>query len=223
MLRIQARVTDENGVEKEFTARQNHNESLLGATVTVAAALENIKAALTEVVADLPAEHKIGMITLVTNVDAWVALDQAWQPITGLLEGEQADRQRYADALRANGVATQLEAKSGTMITAGTPLVTLLWLKNERPADYAKMAHFVSFKDFLFHEWFGINATLLKTAASSGLYNLNDNTWDAQGLALTGLTAEVLPNVINDRYVKGNLKVEIAHALGVPVNTRFGW
>ncbi|MBC6498279.1 hypothetical protein H7R52_02595 [Weissella confusa] len=63
---------------------------------------------------------------------------------------------------------------------------------------YTNAAHFMGVLEYVTYRLFGLNIVDEALAARTGYYNVAHKTWDVQALAVTGLTAEQLPEIVAD-------------------------
>lgn len=222
-LQLDVQVTDENGVTTSQTYQSGDDFQDTLKSISVSQAISVINDQLHVAIAKIPAGGKIIDMRVHTTIDEWFVLDELFNPIHSLLDGSDQRAKKYIMAGRSNGIIGQLEAKSGAMITYDSPIAMLLWLKNEEAAIYQSVEHIMSFRDYLIYTWTGANQTVASTAARSGMYNMTTNNWDGQALAFLDLQPEQLPTVVNDKTVKAEFRSEIAHELGINIDTKIVW
>lgn len=222
-LQLDVQVTDENEVmtSQIYRCESSFQDALK--SLPILQAISVINGQLQAAIAKIPAGGKIKDLHVHTTIDEWFVLDELFNPIHTLLDGSDQRAKKYVEAGRANGIIAQLEAKSGAMITYNSPIAMLLWLKNEVGTTYQSIKHIMSFRDYLIYTWTGANQTVASTAARSGMYNMSTNNWDGQALAFLDLQPEQLPAVVHDKTVKADFNSEIAHALGLNIDTKIVW
>lgn len=171
----------------------------------------------------LPGEQDvITEIHFVTGIaNAWVALDEDFTPLTEVISGGDNRAAKYVDALMLNGIGGQLQRKAGIPMTATEPLVLTLWLKNEQPDVYQTAAHYMGVQEFVLYRLFGINVIDTVHAARTGFYNVETQTWDRQALAVTGLTATHLPQIITTTTINTPLLAQVAAQTNLDAQTTF--
>ena len=87
------------------------------------------------------------------------------------------------------------------------------WLE-ERP-EWGQ-PHFAAIKDFVYHRLTGSWATDQGLASATGLMDTHTQTWDAEALALAGISACQLPELVSPIWAEGKLRPEIAPRCGYP-------
>ena len=139
-----------------------------------------------------------------------VGLDATPTPITPLLTW--ADDHAAEQATRLRDPA--LTRRTGTPMHPMSPLAKLVWWRETDPATFAAVRCWVGVKELVLHALTGELLTDHGTASGTGLRNLDTGAWDAEALALAGLSQERLP-----RLVDGTQTVPLTAQLGLPAGT----
>ena len=112
----------------------------------------------------------------------------------------------------------QFYFRTGCPLHASYPLAKIIWVKENQPEIFGRMAHIGSIKDYMFRLMTGEWVTDKSVASSSGLFNAFTETWDPEILHYVGIQEEQLPKVVSTVY-SGKLVANVAERLGLPVNT----
>lgn len=132
--------------------------------------------------------------------------------------------------LRARNEANQLwetpEGKSvyersGTPVHPMTPLLKLMWMRQNQREIFQKAAKFVSQKEWIWYQWFGEWRVDASIASATGLYNLREANWDAGALSLAGISAEKLSTIVPTTYVKQGIRERQLLLAGILAETTF--
>jgi xylulokinase len=105
---------------------------------------------------------------------------------------------------------------------AGNPALTgfqapkLLWLREEEPANYERVAHVLLPKDFIRLRLAGEYATDASDASGTLLLDLRHRTWSEEILNALELPREWLPTVHEGPDETGRLRADVAAELGLP-------
>ena len=121
-----------------------------------------------------------------------------------------------ADALWKMPEGQTAYTRTGTPVSAMAPLVKLRWLRRARPNIYQQAARFVSLKEWLWHNWFGVWEVDSSIASATGLYNLREHTWDAGALDLAGITAAKLSKLVDPTFTRRAKESEALRKAGLP-------
>ena len=125
-----------------------------------------------------------------------IALDADQRPLTPLVTWADSRSREQAAELRASGEARELHRRSGTPVHPMTPLTKLLWFARHEPGTFAAARWWVGLKDFLLQRLTGRLVTELSSASATGLLDMATRTWNADALALAGISEEQLPPIL---------------------------
>ena len=82
-----------------------------------------------------------------------------------------------ARRLRDSGNWLALHRRTGTPVHPMSPLVKLLWLREEQPEVWSRAAHWVGIKDYVLFRLTGLLAVDESIASATGLYGLAARDW----------------------------------------------
>jgi gluconokinase len=121
-----------------------------------------------------------------------------------------------ADALWKTPDGKTAYERTGTPVSAMSPLVKLRWLQTAHPNIMQQAARFASLKEWLWHRWFGVWEVDTSIASATGLYNLRNQAWDADALALAGIDATKLSKLMDPTFTRQAKESEMLRAAGLP-------
>ncbi|WP_322152672.1 xylulokinase [Paratractidigestivibacter sp.] len=139
--------------------------------------------------------------------------DKVIRPAILWNDGRTVEQVRYLN--EEVGTAKLLEW-TGNIAYAGFTAPKILWMRDEEPDNYARIAHVMLPKDYLNHLLTGAYATDVSDASGMLLLDVATRSWSAPMLELCGLTAEQLPHVFESYEKIGTLLPEVASELGLP-------
>ena len=145
-----------------------------------------------------------------------VALDEKDEVIRPAIlwnDGRTAEQVRYLN--EGVGTARLLEL-TGNIAYAGFTAPKLLWMRQEEPELFSRIAHVLLPKDYLNHLLTGAYATDVSDASGTLLFDVARRTWSDEMLALCGLAATQMPRVYESYEPIGTLRPEVAEELGLP-------
>jgi len=105
--------------------------------------------------------------------------------------------------------------RTGTPLHPMTPLMKLLWMKENEYEPYNQAAYFMSIKEYLIYCWTGERVIDYSMASATGLFNPTELDWDAQVLELAGVDKEQLSRIVPPTEMLPTVKTHIAEAMGV--------
>lgn len=161
---------------------------------------------------------RVGMSAAMHSI---LPVDADGAPLDRAMLWMDARAQPEAQRLWSTLEGKALYARTGTPIHAMTPLAKLLWLRQHRHEMLARAARFVSLKEWVWYRWFGEWAVDASIASATGLYNLREGTWDAEALALAGITAGQLSPIVPTTYLRSGVRDPELLAAGVVPETVF--
>jgi gluconokinase len=135
-------------------------------------------------------------LSLSAGMHGMLALDAELRPLTPLVTWADARAREQARSLRQSGRALELHALTGVPVHPMSPLTKLLWFAQHDPRTWAGARWWVGLKDYLILWLTGTLATELSSASGTGLLDLATRTWSGEALAVTGVSADQLPEIL---------------------------
>lgn len=168
--------------------------------------LAAVDAALRDCLAALGSARVVGLSVSAAQ-HGLIGLDDRREPVTPLVTWADARATGEARGLRESGRAPELLRRTGTPVHPMSPLVKLMWFARHEPEVAAGVRWWLGLKDLVLLHLTGQLVTELSSASATGLLNLQARDWDADALALAGITADQLPPVLPTTTV-----LELVHA-----------
>jgi gluconokinase len=153
-----------------------------------------------------------------TAMHSLVGLAADGRQLTDLLTWADTRAAPQAERLKAEHPA--LHGRTGTPLHPMAPLAKLRWLREQQPETFAAVRRWASVKDLVAEQLTGEWALDQSCASGTGLYDLRRRAWDAEALALAGVTAEQLPRLVPTDHTTP-LRPDVARRLGLPAGTPF--
>ena len=113
----------------------------------------------------------------------------------------------------------KLSEYTANIVFAGFTAPKLLWLRENEPENFARIAKIMLPKDYINYRLTGAHSTDYSDASGTLLLDVKNKRWSAEMLDLCGVCAEQLPKLYESWQSVGTLKPEIAAQLGLPQNT----
>jgi xylulokinase len=132
-----------------------------------------------------------------------------------LLWNDQRTAAQCAAITEAVGAA-RLIAIAGNPALPGFQAPKILWLRDEEPAAYTRVARVLLPKDYVRLRLTGEYATDASDASGTLLLDIRQRDWSPELLAALAIPASWLPQVYEGPEVTGRLRAEVAAALGLP-------
>lgn len=145
-----------------------------------------------------------------------ILLDEHHQPLTQVITW--ADTRASVDQF-SEAEKKKLLRRTGTPVHPMSPLVKLNFLADEFPSVWSQTKYVSDLKSLIVHRW-TTDGLLIDTnlASATGLYNLEEQTWDEAALVIARIEQEQLPIVVVPT-TRLNWRPEIAEKMGLPSET----
>lgn len=130
--------------------------------------------------------------------------------------------QRTGDACRAieDAVGAEtLRTITGNPALTGFQAPKIIWLRENEPEHYARLAHVLLPKDYIRYRLSGTFATDVSDAAGTLLLDLNARDWSDDILAALDIPREWLPEVHESPEISARVNDEGARASGIAADT----
>jgi autoinducer 2 (AI-2) kinase len=119
------------------------------------------------------------------------------------VDARAADEVKYLKD-KFEGVEEEFYALSGQTFALGA-LPRILWLKNNEPEIYAKVAHISMIGDWILAKLSGVIATDPSNGGTTGVFSLKNRDWVSAMATNVGLKDDIFPPVLEVGTVMGNV------------------
>lgn len=178
--------------------------------------LAAVHTALAQAIAGVRAAgYTVARVGISAAMHSLLAVDADGAPLTAAMTWADLRAEPDAEALWASPQGPAIYERTGAPIHAMTPLAKLLWLRRARPDIWRQAARFVGLKEWIWRQWFGEWAIDASLASATGLYNLRQRQWDADALALTGVSPERLSRIVPTTYTRTDILPAPLQAAGL--------
>lgn len=104
------------------------------------------------------------------------------------------------------------------IISTGSPLSNLLWLKDNRPDEYKNIKKICMCKDYINLFLSGILATDYSDASTSCLFDFESEGWSKEICDLYEIDINILPEIFESTYTLGELSLTFKRSLDINHN-----
>ncbi|NOQ31736.1 MAG: autoinducer-2 kinase [Helicobacteraceae bacterium] len=199
--------THEVGVENSMTFEAKKNYSLVAECIKGSIANANIDAS--EIVA----------VTATSMREGIVLYDKNQEELWGVAN---VDARSSHEVSFLNKEFPNLEKEfyniSGQTFALGA-LPRLLWLKNNKPDIYEKVAHFSMISDWVLARLSGVIASDPSNAGTSGVFSLKDRKYDTTMAKVVGIKDDIFPPVYESGEIIGEVTQKASKETGLCVGT----
>ena len=151
--------------------------------------------------------------------EAGVPIDRRNQPVGDILAWFDPRPGRQAAWLERQIGAAQLFARTGLRPEPKYTLPKLLWLREQRAADFTRLRRWAGVAEMVGLDLTGELATNASLACRTLAFNVTTRSWDAELLALASLGPDAMPVVLPLGQPAGGLTAAAAARLGLPAGT----
>lgn len=120
------------------------------------------------------------------------------------------------DEMRAIIGKQRLIATTGNDALTGFTAPKILWVKNNEPAIYSRIAHILLPKDYVRLQLTGEYATDKAGASGTQLFDIRQREWSGDVVAALGIDPVWLPRTFEGTAVTGYLTPSAAQSIGLP-------
>ncbi|MFZ5816427.1 MAG: gluconokinase [Bacillota bacterium] len=149
-----------------------------------------------EVAARAGSPGSVLALSLCTYMHSLVALDGAGRYLTPIITWADTRSAAQVDWMREQPDWHALYGRTGCPPHTMYPLYKFLWMQQERPDLMRAARRWASIKELLIHRWTGRWALDYNLATGTGMLNMHTLRWDEAALALAGVRAEQLSEVV---------------------------
>ncbi|MEI2385701.1 xylulokinase [Breoghania sp. JC706] len=124
------------------------------------------------------------------------------------------DTRSHAQAARLDA-DPRFRAISGNIVFPGFTAPKLVWVHENEPEIFARVARVLLPKDYLRLWLTGEHASDMSDAAGTSWLDVGKRDWSADLLAATGMTADQMPRLVEGTQTSGTLRPELAARWGM--------
>lgn len=144
-----------------------------------------------------------------------IALDEGLEPVCPAILYSDGRAGEQAAALEQAVGAEEFLHRTGNRCDGSLPLPKLLWLRQERPALYARTAHvLISSKDYLIARLCGVCAGDVTACATAGAMDIRKKCWSPVLLEAAGVEPALFPALYDPEEQVGTVLPEAAKESG---------
>ena len=127
---------------------------------------------------------------------------------------------KQVDYLNGDIGKEKLSALTANIAFAGFTAPKILWMREEEPEKYAKIAKIMLPKDYVNYILTGVHACDYSDASGMLLLDVEHKCWSQEMLDICGITEAQMPKLFESFDCIGTVKPEVAQALGIGENVK---
>ena len=149
-----------------------------------------------------------------------VALDENDRVIRPAILWNDGRTSRQVDYLNDEVGRDKLSRLTANIAFAGFTAPKLLWMRDNEPELFARIAKIMLPKDYLNYILTGVHASDYSDASGTLLLDVKNRCWSREMLDLCGLSMGQMPRLFESYEVIGTVRPDIARVLGLPDGVR---
>ena len=155
------------------------------------------------------------------QAESLVVLDGEGKPLMNAISWMDERSTEECEELAKQFDAATCEAVTGQMAVLPTwPATKVLWLKRNRPEIYNAAATYMLLKDYVVYYLTGVKKADMSIATFSFYFDIYNKTYWKEMLNAIGVSESQLPPLCEPCSVAGELKGELAEAMGIAAGTK---
>lgn len=162
--------------------------------------------------------NEIKLLSFSAAMHSLIALDKNFNPLTASITWADQRSEKQARRLRLKN-GQSLYENTGTPIHSMSPLVKLIWLREEKPEIFKNSKYFMGIKEYIFYVLFDEFVIDYSIASATGLFNIHTLDWDIEALETAQISPDQLPKIVPTTKIVNNIREEVANKLGISSHT----
>lgn len=114
----------------------------------------------------------------------------------------------------------KLSEYTANIAFAGFTAPKILWVKENEPENFAKIAKIMLPKDYIAYKLSGVHSCDYSDASGMLLLDVKNKCWSKEMIEICGITEEMLPKLFESYEVTGTLKADVAEELGLSTDCK---
>ncbi|WP_240674883.1 gluconokinase [Cellulomonas endophytica] len=181
--------------------------------------VDAVMAGLRDVVAELGA-GRVAALSFSSAMHSLLGLTPTLRPVTSVVTWGDTRAAAQAERLRAGVGGLALHRRTGTPLHPMSPLPKLVWFHEQEAKLCEGVGFWVGIKEYVLLRLCGALVVDHSIASATGLMDMATLSWDGEALAIAGITAEQLPEIVPTTHVLPGLSDEGVRETGLPAATR---
>lgn len=161
-----------------------------------AALLKLVVRVIREVRGACPDTAQIAGLVFSGAMHSLLAVDRKGSPLTNAWLWSDLRAVEFSEALRGIETGRTIYQNTGTPVHAMSPLLKLMWMRENQPGVFEQAYKFLGIKDFILRQLLGEYVCDASVASASGLLNTRSGQWDMLALKTAGIDPDRLPRVV---------------------------
>lgn len=150
-----------------------------------------------------------------------IPVDAAGNALSAMMTWADTRAEHIAQNIRDSAGGEHIYRTSGTPVHPMSPLCKLIWLKENDPALFNAAHKFISIKEYIWHQLFGVFEVDYSVASGNGLFDIIKLKWSREICNFAGVDTNKLSEPVDTTYLRKGVNPDVAVLLNIPADTKF--
>lgn len=164
--------------------------------------------------------ESIGGISFSGQMHGLVVLDKDEKVLIPAILWCDQRTQSQCDYLNKKYGQERLSSYTGNMALTGFTLPKLLWVKENEPEVYSKIAHIMLPKDYISFKLTGKFASDTSDASGTIMFDVKNRKWSQEIIDMLKIRSDILPHVYESYEVVGSVSEKASSETGLSTSTK---
>ena len=133
---------------------------------------------------------------------SFIAVDKDGKPLTNALIWADNRAEKQAEILKKSDIGQAIFNATGTPIHPLSPLLKLMWLRDNEPIVFKEADWFCGIKEFIFFKLFGKKIIDMSIASATGLMETDTCDWHKPSLELAKIKENKLSKIVSPYHIE---------------------
>ena len=180
---------------------------------------EQVMAGIKELIADIDGNEVAG-ISFGGQMHGLVILDKDDNVIRPAILWNDGRTTKECDYLNNTIGKDKLSEYTANIAFAGFTAPKILWVKENEPENFAKIAKIMLPKDYIAYRLSGVHCTDVSDASGMLLFDVKNRTWSKEMCEICSVKEEQLAKIFESYETVGNILPDAAKKLGISENCK---
>ena len=180
---------------------------------------EQVMAGIKELIADIDGNEVAG-ISFGGQMHGLVILDKDDNVIRPAILWNDGRTTKECDYLNNTIGKDKLSEYTANIAFAGFTAPKILWVKENEPENFAKIAKIMLPKDYIAYRLSGVHCTDVSDASGMLLFDVKNRTWSKEMCEICSDKEEQLAKIFESYETVGNILPDVAKKLGISENCK---
>ncbi|MBP1042263.1 xylulose kinase [Vagococcus sp. BWB3-3] len=174
--------------------------------------MEGIK----EILSQFPPQEIAG-IGLTGQMHTTAFIDGKMQSIRPAIMWNDMRTKELIPQIKSELAQSKQTTSLAKIVSTGSPLANVLWMKQNEPESFAQLSHFLIAKDYIVMKLTGAISTDHCDASTTSMYDVEAERWSSAVQTLFGLSPSLFPPINASSQLVGRLTPAVQKELGISV------